>query len=74
MQQKKSQRLIALLLTLAVMFGITPISAFAETLGDSNTVTIKRVNRDEYLDKSTGGSFGGGAWTYTSNKGTTGAA
>lgn len=74
MQQKKSQRLIALLLALAVMFGIAPISAFAETLGDSNTVTIKRVNRDEYLDKSTGGSFGGGAWTYTSNKGTSGAA
>lgn len=74
MQHKKSQRIIALLLTLAVMFGIAPISAFAETLGDSNTVTIKKVNRDEYLDKSTGGSFGGGAWTYTSNKGTTGAA
>lgn len=74
MQRKKSQRLIALLLTLAVMFGIAPISAFAETLGDSNTVTIKRVNRDEYLDKSTGGSFGGGAWTYTSDKGITGAA
>lgn len=74
MQHKKSQRIIALLLTFAVMFGIAPISAFAETLGDSNTVTITRVNRDEYLDKSTGGSFGGGAWTYTSNKGTTGAA
>lgn len=74
MQHKKSQRIIALLLTLAVMFGIAPISAFAETLGDSNTITIKKVNRDEYLDKSTGGSFGGGAWTYTSNKGTTGAA
>ncbi len=74
MQQKHSQRLIALLLTLAVMLGMAPVSAFAETLGDSNTVTIKRVNRDEYLDKSSGGSFGGGAWTYTSNKGTTGAA
>jgi len=74
MQHKKYQRFIAWLLTFAVMFGIVQISAFAETLGDSNTVTIKRVNRDEYLDKSTGGSFGGGAWTYTSNKGTTGAA
>lgn len=54
---------------LAVPVGAAEISTGESTLLNSSYVTISKVSRGEYLAKSTGGTYGGGYWQYTSNKG-----
>ena len=69
-------RCLAMLLVIATLAGllVTPASAASSgTLANSQSVTIKRVSRGEYLSKSSGGTIGG-YWEYTSNDGLTGTA
>ena len=74
MKHNLSKRLIAMLLTLATLFGLLAIPASAATLNDSGSVKITMDGFGNYLMKKSGGTIGGGYWQYTSNDGLTGAA
>ncbi|MDE6589084.1 MAG: Cys-Gln thioester bond-forming surface protein, partial [Oscillospiraceae bacterium] len=74
MNKKHINRLLSMLLAVAVMFGILAVPASAASLKDSGSVTIQQAGYGNYLSISTGGTVGGGYWKYTSNNGTTGTA
>lgn len=79
----RGRHVLSLLLALTMMFSMfaQPASAAEVTpgsnksLGDGSTsVTIAKGTNLQLLRKSTGGTIGGSAWTYTSNDGITGPA
>ena len=81
MKRTTFNRLLALLLAVATLAGLLAVPAEAaeistgeSTLLNSSYVTIAKVSRGEYLSKSTGGTYGGGYWQYTSSKGLKGTA
>ena len=63
-----------MLLVVATLFSLLAVPANAASLKDSGSVTLQHLGRDEFLSKSSGGSLGGGHWSYTSSKGLTGTA
>ena len=63
-----------MLLVVATLLSLLAIPANAASLKDSGSVTLQHLGRDEFLSKSSGGSLGGGRWSYTSSKGLTGTA
>ena len=63
-----------MLLVVATLFSLLAVPANAASLKDSGSVTLQHLGRDEFLSKSSGGSLGGGRWSYTSSKGLTGTA
>ena len=72
MKHHRFTRLLALLLAVATLAGLLAVPASAASLGGSGSVKITQAGFGNYLDKSTGGSIGGGYWKYTSNDGLTG--
>lgn len=74
MKHQFYKRIISLLLALATLVGIFVLPASAATLGDSGTVKITQAGFGNYLNKTSGGTIGGGYWKYTSNDGLTGSA
>ena len=74
MKHHRFTRLLALLLAVATLAGLLAVPASAASLGGSGSVKITQAGFGNYLDKSTGGSIGGGYWKYTSNDGLTGTA
>ena len=73
MKHKFSTRLLSLLLVIATLAGLL-IPASAASLSGSGTVRITQDGFGSYLNKSSGGTIGGGYWKYTSNDGLTGSA
>lgn len=84
MQKKhKKHRFLSMLLAVATTLSLAafPVSAAEvapapdKSLGDASTsVTISKGTNLHVLSKSTGGTIGGSAWTYTSNDNITGPA
>ena len=74
MTHKSISRAISMLLAIAMLFSLFALSADAASLSNSRTVTVTANGRGEYLSKSSGGTIGGGYWSYTSNDGLTGSA
>ena len=72
--KKRVNRLLSILLTVITLLGVMSLPANAASLNNSGTVTIQQAGYGKYLTKSTGGTIGGGYWTYTSNDGLTGTA
>lgn len=75
----KLRQALSLVLAAATMLSLAVTSAMAaepgESLGNgSSYVTIAKGTNYHFLYKSTGGTIGGSAWTYTSNDGITGPA
>ena len=79
----KKRRFLSMLLAVATMLSMFALPASAtevtpasnKSLGDGSTsVTIAKGTRLSILSKSTGGTIGGSAWTYTSNDSITGPA
>lgn len=58
MKHTLSKRLIAMLLTLATLFGLLAIPASAATLNDSGSVKITMDGFGNYLMKKSGGTKG----------------
>ena len=82
-KKHKGRHVLSLLLALTMMLSMfaQPASAAevtpgsSKSLGDGSTsVTIAKGTNLHILRKSTGGTIGGSAWTYTSNDGITGPA
>ena len=74
MKHKTFTRILFLLLVVTMLAGLFSLSASAASLSGSGTVTIQSTSRNEFLNKSTGGSLGGSSWQYTSNDGISGVA
>ncbi len=74
MKHKHFSRFLSLLLVVATLTGLVSFPANAASLNNSGTVTIQMGAHENYLSKSTGGTLGGGLWSYTSNDGLTGTA
>ena len=74
MKHKPITRILFLLLVVTMLAGLFSLSASAASLSGSGTVTIQSTSRNEFLNKSTGGSLGGSSWQYTSNDGISGVA
>ena len=82
MKQKHTRWLALLLAMISVLslLGSTALAADEPTdikssLAEGSTsVTIEKGTQMQILNKSTGGTIGGSAWTYTSNTGITGPA
>lgn len=79
----KKRRFLSLLLAVATTLSVFTLPASAaevtpasnKSLGDGSTsVTIAKGTNLHILSKSTGGTIGGSAWTYTSNDSITGPA
>jgi len=79
----KKRRFLSMLLAVATMLSMFALPASAtevtpasnKSLGDGSTsVTIAKGTNLHILSKSTGGTIGGSAWTYTSNDSITGPA
>lgn len=79
----KKHRFLSMLLAVATMLSVFALPASAtevtpasdKSLGDGSTsVTIAKGTNLHILSKSTGGTIGGSAWTYTSNDSITGPA
>ena len=79
----KKRRFLSMLLAVATMLSMFALQATAtevgpatdKSLGDGSTsVTIAKGTNLHILSKSTGGTIGGSAWTYTSNDSITGPA
>ncbi len=73
MKHKLSARLISMLLVIATLVGLL-VPASAASLSGSGSVKITQAGFGNYLNKKSGGTIGGGYWTYTSNDGLTGSA
>ena len=73
MRHKFSTRLLSLLLVIVTLAGLL-IPASAASLSGSGTVRITQDGFGNYLNKTSGGTIGGGYWKYTSNDGLTGSA
>ncbi len=74
MKHKHFNRLLSMLLVVATLFGILAVPASAASLSGSGTVHIAQDGFGSYLNKTSGGTIGGGYWKYTSNDGLTGSA
>ncbi len=73
-KRKHIKRLLSMLLAVAAVFSLLPISASASTLNTSTSVLISSDGRHEFLYKSSGGTLGGSSWNYLSNDGIRGTA
>jgi len=71
-----SRRITAGFLLLAMFLTSGMIPAFAESISDGNSKTVKisEGTRHEYLTSTSGNSLGGMAWSYKTNTGITGPA